>query len=233
MAPPPGPEANVSWLAQFWRSSVGAKVTMAITGVILFGFAVVHTLGNFQVFLEPSFMNDYSKMLHGMPELLWTIRLTLLVALVLHVASFLRLQQLTGGARPVRYKQLQHGRSTWMSRTMRISGVIVLAYLVLHILHLTTGTIHPDFRMQDAHTPEAYHNLTTGLAVTWMGIVYVVCNLLLGMHLWHGAYSLFKTLGLSGGRQLVVARVVATALTVLVAGGNVLIASSILLGLVK
>jgi len=223
----------VSWLAQFWQSSIGAKVTMAVTGVVLFGFAIVHMLGNLQVFLEPSFMNDYSKMLHGMPELLWSARLVLLGCLVLHIASFVVLQRRTMAARPVGYKMLTPQRSTFASRAMRLSGLVVLAYLVMHILHLTTGTIHPDFRMQDAHTPEAYHNLTTGLRVGWMGVVYIVCNALLGLHLWHGAFSFAKTLGLSGGRQLELARHLATGITVLVAGGNVLIAASILLGLVK
>lgn len=210
---------------------------MAVTGVVLFGFAIVHMLGNLQVFLGPAYMNHYAEFLHGMPELLWPTRIALLAALVLHIASFVRLQGQTRQARPVGYRQLVPQQSTWASRGMRLSGVVVLAYLIFHILHMAVGAFAPTLphlELEGAiETPNAYSNLVKGLQVTWVGVVYVVCNALLGMHLWHGAFSLCKTLGMSGGRQLGLARSIATVLAVSVAGGNVVIASSILLGLVK
>jgi succinate dehydrogenase / fumarate reductase cytochrome b subunit len=210
---------------------------MAVTGVILFGFAIVHMLGNLQVFLGPAYMNHYAEFLHSMPELLWPTRMLLLGALVLHIASFVKLQRVTVAARPVGYRSLVPQQSTWASRGMRLSGLLVLAYLVFHILHMAVGAFHPTLphALQDGPfgTPDAYGNLVKGLGVGWVGVVYVVCNALLGMHLWHGAYSVCRTLGLSGGRQLALARTIATVLSVGVAGGNVLIATSILLGLVK
>lgn len=224
----------MEWLLRFWRSTVGAKVVMAITGVVLYGFAIGHMAGNLNVFLGRESMNDYGAMLHAIPELLWVARLTLLGCLVLHIASFLRVQAQTSAARPVAYKTRVNRASTLYSRTMRVSGVIFLAYLVLHLLQLTTGTLHPNFQMQEGgHAPLAYENLVAQLSVGWVGVVYAICNVLLGFHLWHGSFSLFKTLGLHGEKHLRLARSVSWALSTAVAGGNVAIALAILTGLVK
>lgn len=224
----------MEWLLRFWRSTVGAKVVMALTGVVLYGFTIVHMLGNLNVFLGETAMNEYGAMLHAVPELLWAARLTLLAALVGHIASFLQVAKRTMAARPVAYEKRANRASTLYSRTMRVSGLIVLVYIVMHLLQLTVGNLHPgEFRMQSEKAPDAFHNLTTLLQVPWIGVVYIVCNVLLGFHLWHGSFSLFKTLGLHGERHLGLAKSVSWALSSAVVGGNVLITVAILTGLVK
>lgn len=226
----------MDWLLRFWRSTIGSKVVMAATGAALYGFVIVHMIGNLNVFLGREALNDYGAMLHAIPELLWAARLGLLTFLGLHILSFLRLAQLTAAARPVAYKKTTSRRATWYSRSMKVSGVIVLVYLVIHLLNLTVGAWHPGGTFEEqpgGHAPDAFHNLTTLLAVPSMGIFYVVANLLLGMHLWHGSFSLFKTLGMSGEKHLRLARAVSWALSTLVVVGNVSIALAILTGIVK
>lgn len=223
------------WLQRFWTSSIGAKATMAITGAVLYGFAIVHMLGNLNVFLGKEAMNDYGAMLHAIPEVLWGARIVLLSCVVLHIVSFLMVYRRSSAARPVQYAKKANKASTLYSRTMKISGVTFLIYIVIHLLNLTAGVWHPGgtFLMQNDHAPDAYHNLTTLLSVPWMALLYIVCNVQLGFHLWHGSFSLFKTLGMSGERQLGLARKVSWALSTAVAGGNVLIALAIVAGLVK
>lgn len=224
----------MEWLLRFWRSTVGAKVVMALTGVVLYGFVIVHMLGNLNVFLGEEAMNEYGAMLHAVAEVIWGARITLLTCLVLHIWSFLHVAKRTMDARPVQYAKRANRASTIYSRTMRISGVLVLAYLVMHLMNLTIGNWMPggEFLMQSDKAPDAYHNLTTLLRVPWVAAIYLVCNVLLGFHLWHGSFSLFKTLGLTGERQLALARTVSWALSSLVVGGNVAITVSIVSRLV-
>lgn len=222
----------MSWLVRFWQSTIGAKFVMAVTGVILYGFVVVHMLGNLNVFLGEEAMNHYAATLRLVPELLWAIRGVLLLSLVGHVASWVVLARRLGAARPIAYQRVQPRASTLASRTMRVTGPLVLAYLVYHLLHLTFGVVHPDFRELEV-SPDAFHNLTVGLSNPLVALVYIAANLMLGLHLWHGAFSLFKTLGLASERHLRLAKQLAAALTALVVAGNVLIATFVLTGLWK
>lgn len=222
----------MSWLVRFWQSTIGAKFVMAITGVVLYGFTIVHMAGNLNVFLGAEAMNHYAETLRLVPELLWLVRGVLLASLVGHIASWVRLRSLTAAARPVAYQQRANRASTLYSRSMAITGPLVFAYIVFHLLHLTLGVVHPDFRELEK-APDAFHNLTTGLSNPLVGIVYIVANVMLGLHLWHGAFSLFKTLGLAKERHLALAKQVATGLTTLVVGGNVAVAVYVLTGLWK
>lgn len=224
------------WLQRFWTSSIGAKATMAITGTVLYGFAIVHMLGNLNVFMGLEAMNDYGAVLHTIPELLWVARLVLLSCIGLHIASYVLLYRRTAAARPVAYAKKANKASTLYGRSMKISGFTFLIYIVIHLLNLTAGVWHPggEFLMQEGgHAPDAFRNLTSLLSVPWMALIYIVCNVQLGFHLWHGSFSLFKTLGLSGERHLGLARTVSWGLSTAVAGGNVLIVLWILTGLWK
>lgn len=222
----------MSWLVRFWQSTIGAKFVMAITGVILYGFVIVHMLGNLNVFLGADAMNHYAETLRLVPELLWAVRGVLLLATIGHIASWVVLARRLASARPVAYKQVTPRASTLYSRTMKVTGPMVLAYIVYHLLHLTLGAVHPDFRELEK-APDAFHNLTVGLSNPLVALVYIVANLMLGLHLWHGAFSLFKTLGLSGERHLRLAKQLATALTTLVVVGNVAVATFVVTGLWK
>ncbi len=227
----------MSWLTMFLRSTVGSKAAMAVSGVILYGFTLVHMAGNLNVFLGQKAMAEYVQVLHLVPEVVWAVRAVLLACLVVHIGAYSRLLAQTRAARPVAYKSWKARASTFASRSMLVTGPLLLIYIVVHLLHLTVGALQP-LKYQSgehAHLMDAYANLVNGLGGSWwwMGGFYLIVSVTLGVHLWHGGFAFTKTLGLSAGRQLQLARLIATALAVTVAGGNVLIVTALLTGLVK
>ncbi|HTY41608.1 MAG TPA: succinate dehydrogenase cytochrome b subunit [Thermoanaerobaculia bacterium] len=214
----------------FARSSIGRKVIMAATGVILVGFVVVHMLGNLQVYMGPEAMNRYAvflrEFLHGGG--LWIARAVLLAAVVLHIWSATSLTLTSRRARPVGYREQQWKESTYASRTMRWGGVILLLFVIYHILHLTTGTVHQSFIEGDV-----YHNFVAGFRVVPVSLFYIFAMLALGLHLRHGVWSMFQTLGVSHPRYIHAARVLAWIVAIVVVVGNISFPLAVLAGLVK
>jgi len=182
-------------VARFYESTIGKKAIMAVTGLILFGFLIVHMLGNLQVFLGRDVMNHYAETLHGNPALLWTARTILLISVALHIWASIQLSIIKKDARPVSYIKRANVGSSWASRSMMLSGPIIAAFVVFHLLHLTTGTIHPQF--VELH---AYENLVTGFLVVPFALVYIVVMILIGFHLSHGVWSMFQSMGMSHPR---------------------------------
>jgi succinate dehydrogenase/fumarate reductase cytochrome b subunit (b558 family) len=135
-----------SSLASFYDSVIGKKVVMAVTGLILFGFVVVHMLGNLQIYLGPQAINRYAELLRVSPGLLWGARLVLLGAVGLHILTALQLAKRKMDARPQGYQKYTPTTSSYASRTMLWSGPILAAFIVYHLLHLTVGSAHGDFR---------------------------------------------------------------------------------------
>jgi succinate dehydrogenase / fumarate reductase cytochrome b subunit len=226
----------MNFLLSFWRSTVGAKVVVAVTGLILLGFTLFHMLGNLQVFFGADEMNTYGAFLHK-PEILWAGRAVVFGSIGLHIVAQAKLVAATAVARPTGYRKWTAKASTIYSRTMKYSGPIILIFFVLHLLNLTTGAefgfwLHPDYKSVDG-VPLAWENLTSLLANPWWAAFYIVANLALASHLWHGAFSMTKTLGLSGVRQLRLARVIASVFTLTVTGGNIAITTACVLHLVK
>lgn len=226
----------MDFLLSFWRSTVGTKVVVAVTGLMLLGFTLFHMLGNLQVFLGAEEMNAYAEFLHK-PEIHWTGRIGIFGAIALHVMGTLKLVRQTANARPEGYRTWTAQASTVYSRTMKFTGPIILVFFVLHLLNLTTGAelgiaLHPDYQAVDG-VPKAWENLTSLLGNPLWAVFYIVANLALASHLWHGAFSMAKTLGLSGLRQLRLARMLASAFTVAVTGGNIAITVACVLHLVK
>lgn len=212
------------------RSTIGRKAAMAVTGVILVGFVLVHMLGNLQVYLGPEALDDYGEflrhVLHGAG--IWIARATLVAAAAVHVWAAWSLTRESRRARPVGYRRLEPDASTLASRTMRWGGVALLLFIVYHLLHFTTGTLHPDFVPGGV-----YHNFVTGLRVVPVSVAYMLASLALGMHLYHGVWSMCRTLGLSHPRHTRVARGAALALAVVVAGGNLSFPLAVLAGIVR
>ena len=169
------------WWMPLYRSTIGKKVIMAVTGLIMVGFVVVHMLGNLQAFQGPERINAYSAFLHSTGELLWVARTVLLVAVILHIDAAVQLTRIAHAARPLPYAERRPQVSTLASRTMRWGGVVLVAFIVFHILHMTTGTVHPSFAAGDV-----YHNLVTGLRVWPVAIFYLLAMAALGLHLYHG-----------------------------------------------
>ena len=211
----------------FMASSVGRKVIMAATGIVLFGFVTVHMIGNTQAYMGAEPFNHYAEflktMVHGAG--IWIFRAVLLTAVGLHIWAATTLTLDNQAARPVGYRAQQSVASTWASRTMRWSGVILAAFIIYHLLHLTTGTVHPSF---DHANP--YANFVNGFKVPAAAGFYVVAQLCLGLHMWHGVWSVTQTLGLSHPRYDSLRRNFATGLTLLVVGVNISYPIAVLTG---
>lgn len=213
---------------RFLQSTVGKKVVMAVTGIILFGFTIVHMLGNLQIYLGPAKFNAYAHFLKSVPSLLWGTRAILFISVVLHIVTAMQLTALAGAARPKAYSFRRWRSASYASRTMMLSGPLLALFIVYHLLHFTTGQAHPHFIKQDA-----YWNFVTGFKVAWTAAAYVVCMLALGLHLAHGVYSASQSLGLRTARTAPVFKLVAYALTLVLVAANISMPIAVQAGVIK
>jgi succinate dehydrogenase / fumarate reductase, cytochrome b subunit len=175
----------------FYSTSIGKKVVMAITGLMLFGFVIGHMLGNLQVFIGANQMNEYAAILKANAGLLWGVRLVLLVAVVLHIVAAVQLTRMNRRSRPDGYYYKDVIQADYAARTMRWSGLIIAVFVIFHLLHLTTGTVHPRFDVHDV-----YRNVILGFRVWPVSVFYSIAMVALALHLWHGVWSMFQTVGL-------------------------------------
>ena len=185
----------------FYHSTVGKKVIMAITGLIGVGFVILHVAGNLQAFAGREKINAYSALLHGPgAELLWLVRIVLIVAVVLHVLMAVQLTQRARAARPVGYHERDPQVSTVASRTMRWGGALLLVFIVVHLLHFTTRQVDPGHwahRMDAAGRYDIYGNIVASFRVWWVSAFYLLAMIALGLHLWHGVWSSGRALGVA------------------------------------
>lgn len=213
----------------FLGSSIGKKVVMAATGIVLFGFVVGHMIGNLQVYLGARALNEYGEflrhVLHG--QGLWIARAGLLVAVLLHIWAATSLTLANRSARPVGYREWQARESTYASRTMVWSGPILAVFILYHLAHFTTGAAHPHFVEGDV-----YRNLVIGFTNPYASAFYILAMLALGLHMYHGVWSMLQTLGLSHPRWNPLRRLAALAFTALVVVGNISIPVAVLTGYV-
>ncbi len=219
--------AHRTRLQRILTSSIGLKIIMAITGVILSGFVLVHMLGNLQVYQGAEAIDAYGKLLRKEPALLWLFRLVLLSAVGLHIWAYLILIRKNWQARPQAYQSRKNKESSYASRSMIITGPLILAFIIYHILHMTTGTVHPDFQ-----EGAVYHNLVVGLRGI-VGVIYIVAMIMLAFHLWHGVWSMFQTLGVPEERYRSLGRRFATIFTLVVTLGFVTVPLGVLTGWIK
>lgn len=171
---------------------------MAISGIALILFVIAHLAGNLQIFLGPEALNSYAAFLRRTGEFLWIARLGLLTMVIVHVVTAISLTLENRAARPEAYQVKTYIKASYASRTMAISGIIVLAYIVYHLLHFTLLVVHPELSQTvDAHGRHDVYRMVVSSFQHWpIALVYIVANFLLGMHLSHGIYSLFQSLGL-------------------------------------
>jgi succinate dehydrogenase / fumarate reductase cytochrome b subunit len=214
----------------FWQSTNGKKVVMAVTGAIMFLFVIGHMLGNLQIFEGPEKINNYGHFLHNLGELLWLERIGLLLAIVLHITATVQLALRNKAARPVGYSRRQAINSSYASRTMYWSGPIVLAFIIFHLLQFTAGYIHPESQFIAG---DVYHNIVAGFQIWWVSLWYIFAVSLLGLHLSHGLWSMFQSLGVAHPRNSVTLRNGARILATLIVLGYVVIPISVYLGFVK
>ena len=214
----------------FWGSTNGKKAVMAVTGAAMFVFVIGHLAGNLQVFEGPEKLNAYGKLLHDLGELLWPVRIVLLLCVTLHIIATVQLALVKKRARPVGYSAKKAIASSYASRTMYWSGPIVLAFIIFHLLHLTAGYIHPEYQFIDG---DVYHNVVAGFQVWWVSIWYIFSMVLLGLHLRHGLWSAFQSLGMNHPRHTPILKSTAWLIAVAITLGYISIPISILLGVVK
>jgi succinate dehydrogenase / fumarate reductase cytochrome b subunit len=227
----------MTWLGNFYRSAIGKKAVMAVTGVILFGWIFLHMVGNLKVYFGPEHFNEYAHFLKTMltpavPEsgLLWLSRIILLVAVIFHIHSAYALTMMNREARPVGYRNRDYAKASYASRTMRWGGIIILLFVIYHILHFTVGVrVAP----HDFIPADPYHNFVVGFRIWWVSAIYIIANLALGLHLYHGVWSMFSSLGVTHKRFENWRRMFATAFAVIITVGNVLFPLSVLLGFVR
>jgi len=212
-------------LGTLWRTTIGKKIAMAVTGLILVGFLVSHMASNVLVLVDPLKLDHYGEWLRGFGPLLWIARGGLLLAVGIHIAAAWQLTAAAKAARGGSYAKHEKQVTTYSSRTMRWGGVLIAVFIVYHLLHYTTGTVHPDFR-----TGEIGRNLIVGMESTPVAVFYLVTMIFLGAHFWHGVWSVFQTLGINHPLWNKVRRGVAVTLAVLVAGGFAIIPIAALFG---
>jgi succinate dehydrogenase / fumarate reductase cytochrome b subunit len=210
---------------RFYRTAIGKKWVMAVTGLLLIGFVIAHLIGNIKLYLSKEEINLYGEALRDMPGhllprtvLLWTLRIGLIVAFVLHIHAAATLTLLNRRARPPadRYRSKRdYVAADYASRTMRWTGVIVLLFVIFHLMDLTWGNANPDFLRGDP-----YNNLIYSMQRPAVAIVYILAMLALALHLYHGTWSMFQSMGITNPRYNTLRRRLAQGIAAVVLVGN-------------
>ncbi|HTB20655.1 MAG TPA: succinate dehydrogenase cytochrome b subunit [Bryobacteraceae bacterium] len=212
----------------FYTSTTGKKAAMAVSGCILFLFVVGHLIGNLQIYEGPDKLNRYAVLLRSMPALLWTVRAVLLAMVLLHIWSSVQLAGRNIAARPVGYRMKKSAGSSYASRTMYWSGPIILAFVVYHLLDFTFGTVNPRFQPGNV-----YGNVVASFQLIPVAVFYIIAMLLLCLHLYHGLWSMFQSLGIAHPRYTPMLRKTAGVVAILIAAGNISIPVAVLAGWVR
>lgn len=218
-----------------WDSSVGKKILMAATGVILYGFVIGHMVGNLKVYMGPTAFNHYAEGLRtfGAPffargQLLWLIRLLLIASVLVHVIFAIQLWLKSRRARRHGYKKYEGLEFSYASRTMLWGGIAIVAFLVFHLMDLTFGNVNPQFIPGDA-----YHNFVASFQRVPVSIAYIAAMIPLGLHLYHGFWSMLQTLGANNPKYNRWRRPIAGVLSTLIVLGNISFPVSVLLGVIR
>jgi succinate dehydrogenase / fumarate reductase cytochrome b subunit len=213
---------------RLWDSTNGKKAVMAVSGFILFLFVLGHMLGNLQVFEGPAQFNRYAQLLRILPDALWAVRIFLALMVILHIVAAVQLALRKRAARPIGYAKRKPIGSTYASRTMYWSGPIILAFVIYHLLDLTTGNLNPSFIEGDV-----YHNVVASFSNPIVSAWYIFAMVLLALHLRHGVWSMFNSLGLSRPRYTRMLRRAATFFAVIIFLGFISVPIGVLTGAVK
>lgn len=202
---------------------------MAVTGVLLLLFLAIHAAGNLLIFRGPAELDAYTAFLKQDAILLWLVRIVLLGAIALHGIAAYQLAKIDRAARTTHYTRLKPQAATLASRTMRIGGIIIAVFVIFHLLHLTTGTIKPAPYV----TANVYSNVVNGFHIWWVSAVYLVAVFTIGLHLYHGAWSWLRTLGLSRPNEAPLHRPIAITLAMLIWAGFTSIPFAVLFGILR
>lgn len=201
---------------------------MAVSGGILFLFVVGHLIGNLQIYAGPDQLNGYAVLLRREPALLWAVRIILLAMVTLHIWSSVELAARNVTARPVAYQKKRPTGSSYASRTMYWSGPIILAFVIYHLLDFTFGKVNPHYQAGNV-----YGNVVASFQVIPVAAFYIFAMVLLCLHLYHGLWSMFQSLGIAHPRWTPMLRRGAAVVATAIAIGNISIPVAVLAGWVK
>jgi succinate dehydrogenase / fumarate reductase cytochrome b subunit len=218
---------------RFYEAPIGKKAVMAVTGVMLVGYVFAHLLGNMQIYSSnPEQINKYAGFLHNPANAaaLMAARSVLLLAVALHIVAAVQLWLQNRAARPIGYVKKDDLPNAYAARTMIWSGPIVGAFVVFHVLHLTAGKI-VELHELGPNLPDVRFNVITGFSNPWIAGFYILAMIFLCLHLYHGMWSMFQSLGISHPRYTPLAKKAAAVLAIVVAVGNCSIPIAVLTGL--
>jgi succinate dehydrogenase / fumarate reductase, cytochrome b subunit len=224
------------WPLDLYQSAVGKKWAMAVSGIMLLGFVLVHMVGNLKVYLGAEDINHYGEWLReiAMPALprtvfLWIMRLGLIAAFAVHMHAAWALTRMNHRARPTKYaSDRDYVTANFASRTMRWTGIIVIAFVIFHLADLTWGSANPDFERGNV-----YHNMVESFSRVPVAAAYIVANLALAIHTFHGAWSLFGSLGVSNPRLIRFRRSFAAGFAGIVLLGNISFPIAVQAGIIE
>ena len=212
-------------LAQFWNSTIGKKVVMAVTGIIGVLYVIGHMTGNLLMFKGQEAMHDYALLLRTSMPLLYAVRAVLVAAVVLHIVSAYQLTMRARAARPQDYAMRRPQVTTFAAKTLRWGGVLLLVFIVFHLLQLTLGVVHPRFVHLDP-----YNNVVVGLSNPIVAGFYLVAMLALALHLHHGIWAAVRTIGAARPSTQPLKRTLSMLIAIIVAGGFMIIPIATLAG---
>ena len=225
-------------LLALWSSVIGKKVVMALTGAVLILFVIAHMVGNLKIFSGPVEINAYSRFLRevGYPEfgygqLLWIVRIVLLVCVFLHITAATQLTIMNRKARPVGYDSKKDVETTWGALTMRWGGVLLAVFIVFHLLHFTAGVV--GFQPGQFEHLMVYQNVVAGFSVWPIALFYIVAMCALCLHLDHGIWSALQTLGWVTADNTKSVRTISRIVAILIFAGFVSVPISVLAGWVR
>lgn len=215
-------------MPNFMYSTVGKKIVMSLTGAMLLSFVLIHMLGNLQLYAGPTKLNAYAAFLKSAPMLLWGARLMLLCVVSLHVLIGITLAYRNFRSRPIAYTKYRSHPYAWVSRNVLWAGLLIAGFVAYHLLHFTLGVVHPSF-----DSDNVYQNVILGFSYWPASLCYGIAMIGLGLHVYHGAWSMFQSVGIDAPRQGLWRRYFATAVTILILAGNLSFPIAVLFGFVQ
>jgi len=221
-----------------WGTTVGKKVVMAVTGIVLVAFVIGHMLGNLKIFLGADAIDAYAAFLRTMGEpvvpysgLLWIVRIVLVTCVALHITAAVQLTRMNQAARPHGYETKASIATTYAARAMRWSPVILFLFIVYHLLHMTGGVV--GFRPGQFRDLSVYHNVVAGFSVWYVSLFYIVAMACLYLHLDHGVWSMLQTLGWNNAKRTATLRAVSRVVALAVFVGFISVPVAVLAGWIR
>lgn len=206
---------------------------MAASGFIVFGFVVVHILGNLQLFLGADALNQYAAFLQGLGPVKWTVRVLLALSVLVHMVSATQVTLQSWAARPEKYAVQRFQETTYAARTMRVGGPIIGLFVIYHLMHFTTGHCHPvkdGFVENSEGMLNVYNNVVFGFQDPLASVVYIVTMIFIGLHLYHGLWSMMQSVGLNHKKYNHWRKVFAVLFALFVAGAGISLPVAVLSG---